>query len=103
MSKLLSQDDAVEVVKELLSVQTKSKELGHLLGLPRERVDAILHSYRDPQKQLFYIIEEFLKQIEPRPTWGLILEALRSTLLKEYRLAMDIESKLLNTRSGMQQ
>ena len=54
-------------------------------------MDSILQQYRDPRDQLFHIIDEFVRQVEPKPTWRTILEALRSPLIGEASLAqMDL-------------
>ena len=88
----------------LLPMQTKSEMFGRLLKLPTETVDSIiLQRSTDLKNQLFSIIEEFVRQIDPQPTWRVILNALRSPLLKEDRLAMKIENQLFTTRNGMQQ
>ena len=101
---LLTRYDVVEIVVELLPVQTKSMLLGRLVGLPTATIDVILDQNKnDLEKQLFWIIEEFVKQTEPRPTWRVILNALRSPLLRKDHLAREIEGKLFPTRIGMWQ
>ena len=92
------------IVVELLPVQTKSMQLGRLVGLPTATIDVILDQNKnDLEKQLFWIIEEFVKQTEPRPTWRVILNALRSPLLMKDHLACEIEGKLFPARIGMWQ
>ena len=101
---LLTRYDVVEIVVELLPVQTKSMLLGRLVGLPTATIDVILDQNKnDLEKQLFWIIEEFVKQTEPRPTWRVILNALRNPLLRKDHLAREIEGKLFPTRIGMWQ
>ena len=101
----LNQEDVPKVVCEILEVQTKSKTFGRVLGLPRVTVDSIHQQNIDPQECLFGVIDEFVKQVEPLPTWKVIVEALRNPLICQHRLAQEIESKYcphLPTNDGMQ-
>ena len=91
--RLLSQDDVPDVVCGILDVQTKSDLLGRVLKLPAATVESIHLQYSDPQKCLFHVIDEFVKQVEPPPTWRVILEALRNPLIGQHRLAQEIERK----------
>ena len=87
----MNQDDFPKVVREILEVQTKSKTFGRVLGLPKVTVDSIHQQNSDPQELLFGIIDEFVKQVEPSPTWRVIVEALRDPLIGHPRLAQEIE------------
>lgn len=91
--RVLSEKDVPEVVYELLDMQTKSAILGRLLKLPKSRVDSIHQQNSDPQERLFSVIDEFVKQIEPKPTWKIILEALKNPLIGQTRLAQELERK----------
>ena len=81
------------MVEELLEAQNKSKFLGLKLNLPTHVVEGIHDQYSDPQTRLLNVIEEFLRQVEPRPTWRVIVEALRSPAVKLPRLALRLEEK----------
>ncbi|CAI8030167.1 hypothetical protein GBAR_LOCUS17108, partial [Geodia barretti] len=94
LDKRLNKDDAVDIVRQLLDVQNKAKTLGRLLKLPRAIIEVTPQLTGDPQAPLFYIIDEFLKQVDPRPTWRLILNALRDPLIGEHSLAQEIEMSL---------
>ena len=89
----MNQDDVPKVVCEILEVQTKSKTFGRVLGLPKVTVDSIHQQDSDPQEQLLGIIDEFVKQVEPSPTWKVIVEALRNPLIGHPSLAQKIEHK----------
>ena len=89
----LSQDDVPNVVCEILDIQTMFMTFGRVLGLPKVTLDSIHQRHSDPQECLFGVLDEFVKQVEPPPTWRLILEALRHPLIRHYRLAQEIESK----------
>ena len=90
---MLSQNDDVEIVEELLPAKNKSVFLARKLKLPYYTVDALEKQYTDPQERLYHIIAEFLKGVEPRPTWRVILDALRSPVVNLPRLAEDIERR----------
>ena len=101
MDKTLNHHDVTEITEKLLKVQTKSKVLGQLLKLPPGSVEAIIQQYRNPQDQLLHVIEEFVKQVEPRPTWRVILEALRKKLIGDHRLAQDIKDSISSSCSSL--
>ena len=90
---MLNPGDVPDVVCEILDVGTKSDIFGRVLKLPKATVDSIYQKYSDPRDRLFGVIDEFMKQVEPPPTWRVILEALRNPLIGQYRLAQEIERK----------
>ena len=91
--RILNQEDVPKVVCEILGVQTKSKTFGRVLRLPKVTVNSIHLHQSDPQECLFDVLDEFVKQVEPPPTWRVILEALRHPLIGQHHLAQEIESK----------
>ena len=91
--RTFNQDDVPDVVCEVLDVRTKSNLFGRVLKLPAATVESIHQQYSDPQDRLFHIIDEFVKQVQPPPTWRVILEALRNPLIGHHRLAHEVERK----------
>ena len=91
--RTLNEEDVPKVVCEILEVQTKSKTFGRVLGLPKVTVDAIHLQNSDPQECLISVLDEFVKQVKPPPTWRVIVEALRNPLIGQHRLAQEIDSK----------
>ena len=91
--RILSQDDVPDVVREIFDVRTKSDKFGRVLKLPKATVDCIYQQYSDPQDRLFAVLDEFVKQVEPPPTWRVIVEALRHPMIGQHRLAQEIETK----------
>ena len=87
------QDDVPEIVANILDAQTKSELLGRVLKLSPSRVSGIHKQYKDPEECLFRVIDEFVKQVDPRPTWRAILTALRHPTIRLTGLADEIESK----------
>ena len=94
MDKTLNKDDATDIVQRLLDLQSKAKTLGRLLKLSKATIDVTPQLTSDPQAPLFFVIDEFLKQVEPRPTWRFILNTLRDPLIGEHSLAQEIEISL---------
>lgn len=80
------------MVEALLDAKHKVYDLGLKLKVPHSELTSICKVHQDPQEQLTAIINYFLKQIEPRPTWRLIVEALRSPLVGLPRLAKEVEA-----------
>ena len=83
----LTEADAPQILEELLPAQL----LGVKLGLPDRDVEAIILRYPDARDRLYHIIIEFLRQVEPRPTWRVIVEALRSPTVGLPDLAKKLE------------
>ena len=87
----------MEIVDELLPAINKSLFLARRLELPDHIVEALARQHTDPQERLYQIIVKFLKGVKPRPTWRVILDALRSPLVDLPRLAEDIETSHMPT------
>ena len=88
---ILKDDDLAQVLRELLKAKNKAYELGLELKLPQYEVESIRDTHQDPQERLTRIIEKFLKQVSPEPTWRVIVDALRSPLVNHAQLAREIE------------
>ena len=93
IDKILDENDVAEVVREILHVQNQSITLGRVLKLRKVTVDSICQEYSNPQDRLFRVVDEFVKQVEPSPTWRVIVNALRDPLINQPRLALEIERK----------
>ena len=94
LDRILGKEDAIDVVGKLQDLVTKTKFLGRVLGLPPSTVESIHKQYSDPPERLLSVIDEFVKQVEPRPTWRTLLNALRGPLIGEYALAKTIGESL---------
>ena len=91
--RILCQDDVPDVACEILDARTKSDLFGRVLKLPAATVQSIHQQYSNPQDRLFHIIDELVKQVEPPPTWRVILEALRNPLISYHYIALKVERK----------
>ena len=74
-----------------MEAQNQSRLLGLKLNVPDYIVTSIHARYTDPKERLYYVVVEFLKQVDPRPTWRAIVAALRSPAVKLPQLAMRVE------------
>ena len=63
-----------------------------MLNLKPRDVEAFRNTYQDPKDRLYHIILAFLRQAEPRPTWRVIVDALRSPLVNLTALAERVEA-----------
>ena len=93
LDSVLDPNNAMDILQELAVVKAKSEVLGHLLRVPRVLLYSFRQEYTDPQNHLLHVIDEFLKGIDPRPTWRAIIGALRHPQLNYHKLAEEIEKK----------
>ena len=72
--------------------QNSAHLLGLMLNVKPHDVEAIQNKYQDPRDRLYHIIIAFLRQAEPRPTWRVIVGALRSRTVNLTALAERVEA-----------
>ena len=89
------------MANELVEAQNNSSLLGLRLGLPPHEVEKICGMYSDPMKQLTQVIISFTRSADPKPTWGLIVSALESPMIKLTALANRIKAKYLPSCSSL--
>ena len=92
MNETLQPDDAAKILEELLEAQNQSFLLGLGLNLRLHEVEAIHARYLDPRERLLHLIIAFLRQAEPRPTWSVIVNALKSPMVCRTALARRVEA-----------
>ena len=95
MDRTLNSNDSTDILRKLLGLEHKAQNLGRVLNLPKYIIDVTPQPNPVRHAATLYIIEELLKQVEPRPTWRVILAALRDPLVGEAGLARDIETFLM--------
>ena len=91
----LEERDLADVLEALLDAKDKAYNLGLKLCVPVNEARSIRDNFKDPEDRLTHTIEVFLRQIDPSPSWRIIVNALRSPLVNLQRLANDIESAKL--------
>lgn len=93
LDTVMDLNDAIDILQELDEVKADSEVLGHLLRVPRVLLYSFRQEYIDPQDHLLHVIDEFLKGVDPKPTWRVIIGALRHPQLRYRKLAEEIERK----------
>ena len=88
----LTQDDALDVLEEILDAQNDSYELGLKLKLSVAEVEGIHSAYSKPRIRLLQVIIAFLKQVQSGATWRVIIDALRSPAVNLTGLADRLEA-----------
>ena len=77
-------------------MERRARTLGRVLQLSQGIVGCTPEpTSSNPHEPLFHIINWFVKQVEPKPTWRFILAALRHDLIKEHSLAQEIEESFV--------
>ena len=101
---VLTPDDAGMILDELFEARNQSYVLGLVLKLPLDKVEAIHSQYQNPGECFIRVVVAFLRQTEPRPTWRVIVNALRSRVVDLPDLARRVEAAhcpdSITTRSG---
>ena len=82
---------AVKRVCVCAYIEGSGTKLGLRLKLPLHVVDAIFSRHVESDKCLLHITNAFLKQVEPRPTWRVIVDALRTPAVNMPQLARRVE------------
>ena len=93
LDKTLTEADTEEIVENLASAHTQSFVLGIRFNLSLHEVEAIHSEYLDIHVRFLQIILAFLKQQNPKPTWRVIIEALRSPIVNLPGLADELEAQ----------
>ena len=62
------------------------------LGLSQHVVDGIHSKEMEPERYLLKVISEFLNEVGSRPTWRVIVDALRSPVVRQHQLANEVEA-----------
>ena len=88
----LTPDDAVHILEEILPAKIHYYVISLLFNLPKHVVDGIHSKKMEPEESLLEVISEFLNQVGSRPTWRVIVDALRSPVVRLHQLANEVEA-----------
>ena len=92
-------DNDLPVVMEALNVAcVKWYNIGMMLRLKFNRLDAIKEQYSNPSDCLRETLKIWLKIYPSHPTWSNIVDALRSSTVDEIKLASELEQKYCSTQ-----
>jgi hypothetical protein len=97
LDRTLNREDVNDISERLLGLQNKPKLLSRALKLPLTVIDSVPKRTQTSEvlDALIYVIESLVRQVEPRPTWRLILDALKSQLMNEAALSKQIEEDIV--------
>ena len=88
----LTERDAMAIFEELLEAMNQAYVLGLKMNLPTHEVDAISAAYTNARDRLLQVILVFLRRAEPRPTWRVIVDVLKSPAVNLTALAERVEA-----------
>ena len=87
-------EDLYDVYGELYEVRTQWRPLGGILRVGPANLDAVGAQYRDiPDDCLRETLSHWLKQVNPLPTWKVIVDALRNPMMEQAALAQNLEGR----------
>ena len=92
----LSVDDLRVIMEELNSVSAKWYDIGLQLGVSVGRLE-IIKEYSGSERLRETLIT-WLKTYPPPPMWSNIVDALRSNVVSESKLAAELECKYCSTQ-----
>jgi len=91
----LSVDDLGDVQRKIFAVKTEWYNLGLELGLRPPTLDSICNKHSgDPSQCFRQVLQEWLKGVNPPPTWQAMVNALKSPTVAEYQVAEQIQTEL---------
>ena len=90
----LNEDNTVDVAELLEPAKNHSFALGLKLNLPSSEVEAIHLNSSSQDDSFIQVIIKFLQQADPAATWRVIIDALRSPLLRLKGLARRVEDRV---------
>lgn len=90
----LRPDDLCDVLEDTMDCSAKWEKLGIRLKVPTDKLDAIKNQSGDSGDHLCEVLKLWLKRVaRSRPTWGVLVEALRSQTVGAPKLADELEAK----------
>ena len=89
----LTEVDLATILNEIQEARSRAYYVGLNMKLPTDLLDSIMSQYSDHLDRLLHVLKEFLRCVEPRPTWSAVINALQSPSVGLLKLAEKIEKK----------
>ena len=89
----LSLDDVNNVRKEIHTIRSKWQDIALELGMSIKDTVKIRSDFDDDKYRLLEILQWWLAKKQPKPTWGVLIESLRSCTIEEHKLADALQRK----------
>ena len=100
LSDRLNESDLADVWRKLYVVHAKWVDMGLELGLKIHTLEGIRPKCSsDPCQCLREVLKEWLRGVDPLPTWHAIIQALKSPTVGHHQLADCIQTELLSAVS----
>ena len=95
LSDQLSVDNLAAVQRKVYAARTNWYNLGLELGQQTSTLDSIGAKHKqDPSECFRQVLKEWLKGVNPSPTWRAMVNALKSDTVKQRQLAEQIQSEI---------
>ena len=89
----LSLDDVNNVRKEIHTIRSKWPDIALELGMSIKDTIKIRSDFDDDKYRLLEVLQWWLEREQPKPTWGVLIESLRSCTVEEHQLADALQRK----------
>ena len=101
-ASVLSDRDIRLVRREIYEVRAKWYDIGIELEVPTGTLKSIKSMYDSPAECLVEMLDTWLKQVDPKPSWRLLISALEQPTVGEERLAERLKHKHYPSKKGIQ-
>ena len=90
---MLSLNDVNVIRKEIHAIRGKWQDIALELEMPLKDVDIIASDVKDDKERLLKVLKWWLTREQPKPTWSVLIESLRSCTIEENTLADELLRK----------
>jgi len=97
----LNPGDLITVLEKIHTASTKWCNIGLQLRVPKNTLDSLKVQFTDPRECLRELLNEWLKQIDPTPTWKALIDALNSPTVGEGQLAEGLRTQYCQLSKGI--
>ena len=96
----LSDKDIKRVRIDIYEARAKWYDIGIELEIPTGTLKSIKSMYDSPAECLVEMLDTWLKQVDPKPSWRLLINALEQPAVGEERLAERLKQKYYPSKKG---
>ena len=98
----MSDKDIKLVRREIFEARAKWYDIGIELEIPTGTLKSIRSMYDSPSDCLLEMLDTWLKQVDPKPSWRLLISALEQPAVGEKCLADKLKCKYYPSKKGIQ-
>ena len=100
IASILSDRDIKLVRREIYEARAKWYDIGIELEIPTGTLKSIKSMYDSPAECLVEMLDTWLKQVDPKPSWRELINALEQPTVGEERLADRLKHKYYPSKKG---